>query len=566
MVEDYVVDPAASVIFKGDQSVHLEPKAMDLLVYLVQKPGQVFTRDELLENVWSGVIVSDEALTNAIIKLRKAFDDKAKNPKYIETLPKRGYRLIATVTAIDPPQENISSQPAELAHDLNTPPSRFQPGYFVWAIFVLITIATVIWVNNKDSTPPLTLEEDIGLSLPDKPSIAVLPFVNTGNEIEHAYFSDGITDDLITDLSKLSGLFVISRNSTFQYKGQSVDVKQVSRTLGVQFILEGSVRRSGDQIRINTQLIDGLTGGQIWAERYDGNLGDVFELQDKVTGQIIQALALQLNDQDQQQLSISKTTTPEAYDEYLKGWERHWRVNREDFAQAEIHFKKALELDPSFERAHTALALIYWQSWQQKWHLNSGVQVAGWLRANRELDKVTHPMPLVHSLRSSMHLYNRRYEEAISEAEEAVRLNPSNATGFIALAEAKGFSGQPQEAITNAKKAFRLDPNFPAPYLFVEALALFDLKQYEKAIKLLNRVILAKPEFNEAFIVLVASYGQKGMLDDANLVLEKLNNQLIQGELPKLTIDWQKSRWPYREQSDRNHFFDGLKKARVPEW
>ena len=565
MVEDYLVEPAASVISKGGQSLHLEPKTMDLLVYMAQQPGRVFSREELLGNVWSGVIVSDEALTNAIIKLRKAFNDKAKNSRVIETLPKRGYRLIAQVIQIDHPEDKPSQSMSHMING-NIQIVKFQPGYFVWIIIALATIAAFFWFGKNETTYKPPASEVDGLSLPDKPSIAVLPFVNTSNEIEHSYFSDGITDDLITDLSKLSGLFVISRNSTFQYKGQAVDVKQIAHKLGVQFILEGSVRRIGDQVRINTQLIDGISGGQLWAERYDGNLDDVFKLQDRVTEKIINALALHLSEQDQAQLVEFESTSADAYDEYLKGWEHHWRVNRDDFARAQTHFKKALELDPDFERAHVALAHIYWQSWQQKWHLNSGSRGPGWARARRELDAITQPLPLAHSLRSSMHLYNRRYDEAISEAKRAVDLNPGSATGYLALSEALGFAGHPEEAIIEAKKAFRLDPNFPAPYLFVEALALFDLKQYEESIKLLNRIISARPDHTESSILLIASYGHMGRKNDAQQVLEKLNHHLRKGQLPDLTIDWQKNRWPYRNLDDRDRLFEGLKKAGVPEW
>lgn len=566
-ISDWRIDPPACHISQGNEPVHLEPKVMDLLVYMSQNPDYVHSRDELLEHVWSGMVVSDEALTNAIIKLRKAFNDDARHPRFIETLSKRGYRLIAPVSSTGT-YEQANNQPVSdgALETIKKQPIMIRKWFFTLAlvIFIIVVAAMAPWFLQEGQE---TIHQPPGLPLPDKPSIAVLPFINTGNEIEYSYFSDGITDDLITDLSSLSGLFVISRNSTFQYKGRAVDVKQVAKTLGVRYILEGSVRRMGERVRVNTRLVDGASGEQLWAERYDGDLQDVFKLQDRINAKIISALAIHLTEQDQAQLASTETSNPEAYDEFLRGWERHWQVTREDFAQAEIHFKKALELDPGFSRAHAALAFIYWQSWQQMWHFNSGSRGAGWVRARRELDlAMVHPMPLAHSLFSAMHLYNRRYDESINEAERAVSLNPSSATGYLALAEAQVFAGRPNEAITGAKKAFRLDPNFPAPYLFVEALALFGLQQYDKAITLLQRAVSAKPEFNEALIILIAAYGQLERLNDASPVLERLNQQLVSGKLPRLTIDWQKHRWPYQHKADRNRLFEGLKKAGVPEW
>ena len=543
---------------------------MDLLVYMSQNPGHVHTRDDLLEHVWSGMVVSDEALTNAIIKLRKAFNDDARHPRFIETLSKRGYRLIAAVSP-NGTSEQANNQPVSdrALEATGKQPIVTRKWFFTLAsiFFIIVVAAFAPWFMQDVQETIQLPSEPLGLPLPDKPSIAVLPFINTGNEIEHSYFSDGITDDLITDLSSLSGLFVISRNSTFQYKGRADDAKQVAKTLGVRYILEGSVRRIDERVRVNTRLVNGASGEQLWAERYDGNLQDVFKLQDRINAKIISALAIHLTEQDQAQLAISETLNPKAYDEFLRGWERHWRVTREDFAQAEIHFKKALELDPGFYRAHAALAFIYWQSWQQMWHFNSGNRGAGWVRARRELDlAMVHPTPLAHSLLSAMQLYNRRYDESITEAERAVSLNPSSATGYLALAEAHVFAGRPNEAITAAKKAFRLDPNFPAPYAFVEALALFSLQQYDKAITLLQRAVSAKPEFNEALIVLIAAYGQLGRMNDASPVQERLNQRLVSGKLPRLTIDWQKHRWPYQHEADRNRLFEGLKKAGVPEW
>ncbi|MCK5663098.1 MAG: winged helix-turn-helix domain-containing protein [Thiotrichaceae bacterium] len=569
-MSDWLVDPPACSVIRGSESIHLEPKVMDLLVYMANNSAHVHSREELLENIWPTTIVSDEALTSAIIKLRKAFNDDAHHPKFIETLPKRGYRLIAEVNPLS--RENETTTPG-INKKTITGSSEILRNKKYWIVITLIVILffVVSSLISKFSFQNIKAVKETtshtSLPLPEKPSIAVLPFVNTGNNAEYSYFSDGITDDLITDLSKLSGLFVISRNSTFQYKGQSVDVKQVAKKLGVRFILDGSVRRNGNHVRVNTQLIDGLTGGQLWAERYDGDLQDVFKLQDQLTTKIISALSLQLTKQDQALLINDETSNAKAYDEYLKGSEYRWRVSRESFAQAEKHFQQALKLDPDYSRAHAALALIYWQAWLENWHTNSGSTIAGWVRARQELDAaMLNPTPLAHSIKSALLLHNRRYEQSIIEAKRSIELNPNSATGYLALAEALSFSGQPGEAILNAKKALRRDPNFPAPYLFVEGRALFDLQLFDDAIVTLKRAIAANPEDRNSMIVLIAALGKLGRLNEANEYYSHLNQILSKDRLPNFKFDKLKLKWPYKQKIDQDRLFEGLKLANIPEW
>jgi TolB-like protein/DNA-binding winged helix-turn-helix (wHTH) protein len=564
-IADWHVDPQTCQIRQGDEIVKLEPKVMELLVYMAEHPSEVLSRDVLLDNVWPGVVVGYEALTNAVIKLRKAFGDDAHNPFVIETFSKKGYRLIAMVKQVEPVQGDDAIRSTK-----DQPALRFLLSLRLKAFFALSIIiigSLIVWLvkDNYDIHIPQQIAN--GLVLPGKPSIAVLPFVNTGNKAEYSYFSDGITDDLITGLSEISGLFVISRNSTFQYKGRSVDTRQVARALGVRYILEGSVRRSGEQVRINTQLVDGTTGAQLWAERYDSNLQSVFELQDQVTRMIIDALAMRLGEKDRFGTSSPETSNPEAYDEFLKGWERHWRASREDFAQAEAHFRKALQLDPGYSRAHAALALIYWQAWQQGWHQNVGVWYAGWARARRELEgAMVNPTPLVLSLRSSMQLYNLRFDEAISEARQAVSLNQNSATGYLALAEALGYAGRSTEAIEAVNKALRLDPNFPAPYLSVLGRVKFDQGQFQDAANTLERAILINPRDESSIIFLIAAFGHLSEQNKGLALIKQINNHYENEKVRALSIDWMKNRWPYRNKADRERLIEGLKKAGIPDW
>ena len=569
-VDGWLVEPRPCTIARDGETVKLEPKVMELLVYLASSPGEVHGREELLEQVWNGTIVSDEALTNAIIKLRKAFGDSARNPRIVQTLSKRGYRLVASVEPCEPSTEAGSPQEAAATSSDSVQVARPRPVllYFTIAVFAVALAILAAWYISENGLRQNDAEAiAANIPLPDEPSIAVLPFVNTSNEAEYNYFSDGISEDLITDLSKLSGLFVISRNSTFRYKGRVVDSKQVASELGVRYVLEGSVRRSGEQVRVNAQLIDGQSGRQLWAERYDGRLQNVFELQDQITGRIIAALALQLTDQEKIARANVETDNPQAYDEFLKGWSYRWQVSRENYARAEQHFQRALELDPGYARPHAALALIYWIIWEQQWHANTAQWNSGWIRAREQLDLIADtPLPLAYSIRSAMSLHNRRFDQALREAQKSIDLNPGNATGFLAMARVQSFAGQSTEAIDNARRGLRRDPNFPAPYLFVEGRALFDLQRYEEALSTLERSVRANPADYNPLVILAAANGYLGRLDEAGRIVARINELLKNDRLPEFTIGAINNRWPYKDQAQRSHLVEGIRRAGVPEW
>ena len=558
-VDGWKVSPDTLRIKKGEKTVKLEPKVMQVLTFLANRPREVIHRQELEDHIWQGVIVGYDAVTNTVIKLRKAFGDDSKHPTVIETVPKIGYRLIADVETEEPkPLENLLPEKA-------TSQKREQPilrwplfalGIVILAIFLAIVFNTSSFFNKKYSLP-----------LPDLPSLAVLPLQNIGDNPQQAYFSDGITEDLITDLSNISGLFVIARNSSFQYKDKPVDVKSVANELGVRYILQGSVRRDKTQFRINVQLMDSVADENIWAERYDGTLDNLFEVQDEVTRKITTALSIQLTHNEQSSLSINETLNVASYDEFLKGWERYWKFTRDDFAVAEMHFNKALEIDPENSRAHAALALIYWKAWQLKWHENHGTPHEGWRRANKEIElAMKNPTPLAHSTKSSMLLINRRYEESIAEAEKAIKLNENNAMAYLALAEALNFSGQPGRAIEYAKKGMRLDPNFTRPYLLVIGRSQFDMGLYEDSNKSLNCDDSSEIKDCKSLILAIANYGYLNMSKKAKLYLAKLNESNKQQKTPVFTVDRLKHRLPYRTKADRDHLFRGLEKAGVPLW
>ena len=568
-VAGWKVSPDTLRIAKGEKSVKLEPKVMQVLVLLANRPEEVISRQELEEDVWRGTIVSYDAVTNTVIKLRKAFGDDSKHPTVIETIPKTGYRLIADVqktTTLESDKNNTAissnSTKVQVTESLSDKLSKNKWLTLLAIILLIIAVFLVFFLQKPNP-----------LALPDSPSVVVIPFENVGDNPMLNYFSDGITEDLITDLSNVSGLFVIARNSSFQYKNKSINLKDIADELGVRYILQGSIRRDNKQFRINVQLMDSVTDENIWAERYDSTLDNLFYVQDEVTRKITAALSIKLKNNNTVasnkavSKTISKTINVASYDEFLKGWERYWKFTRDDFAVAEKHFKKALELDPNNSRAHAALALIYWKSWQLKWHENHGTPHEGWRRANKEIElAMINPTPLAHSTKSSMLLINRRYEEAITEAEKATKLNANDAMAYLALAEALSYSGQPGRAIESAKKGMRLDPNFTSPYLVVIGRSEFDMGLYETSNKSLDCNTTQNIQGCHSLILAIANYGHLGHLDKAQKFIKALNNNSKVEKAQPFTVDRLKYRWPYRNKADRDHLFKGLEKAGVPLW
>jgi TolB-like protein/DNA-binding winged helix-turn-helix (wHTH) protein len=287
----YRLDLGNEQLWLDTQLVRLTPKSFQVLRALVGTPGQLVTKEELFRAVWPNTVVSDAALASCVQELRQALEDNARNPQYIETVPRRGYRFLPPVTIQPVPSSQLPV---------------------------------------PSSTPPPTpysqsLIPSVALPLPDKPSIIVLPFTNMSGDPDQDYFSDGITEDLTSDLSRISSLFVIARNSAFTYKGKAVKVQDVSREMGVRYVLEGSVRKAAERVRISAQLIDAITGGHLWAERYDRPFKDIFALQDEIVQRIVTTLKLQLTLIEQGYLVRKHTDNLEAYDAFLRGVEYVWR-------------------------------------------------------------------------------------------------------------------------------------------------------------------------------------------------------------------------------------------------
>ncbi len=398
--------------------------------------------------------------------------------------------------------------------------------------------------------------ENPPLKLPDKPSIAVLPFTNMSDDRQQEYFSDGITEDIITDLSKVSGLFVIARNSSFKFKGKSVDVRNVARDLGVRHVLEGSVRKAGNRVRITAQLIDGETGNHVWAERYDRDLTDVFAVQDDVTQEIVSALTVNLTQADKNRLSRKETENLKAYDYVLRGRTQTFRFTKDANGKARQLFQQAADLDPNYARAYTGLAWTHLNDFRLGWSKNGQRSLEQAFELAQRAIALDDFDPLAHAALGDVYLWTKQHERALAEAERAMALNPNDADTFSKFGDILTWSGEPEKGILQLQKAMRLNPNYPMVYTWHLGHANFVRGDYEKAAAEFERARDRNPNFPPARVYLAASYGQLGRLKEARAESAKAM---------ELYMDWSeaqlKKNLPYKDPSDLDRLIHGLRIA-----
>jgi adenylate cyclase len=376
----------------------------------------------------------------------------------------------------------------------------------VWAGVVTYRLLFPIPPSQPEEVAPTSTQS--ALPLPDKPSIIVLPFVNMSNDPEQEYFSDGITEDITSDLSKISSLFVIARNSAFTYKGKAVKVQDVSREMGVRYVLEGSVRKADNQVRVTVQLIDATTGGHVWTERYDRPLKDIFALQDEIVQKIVTTLKLQLTLREQGYLVSKTTNNLEAYDSVLRGVEYIFRFTKEANAQARQMLEKAIELDPQYAAAYAFLGSTYWLERAFGWspdpqNLERALELA------QKALALDDSLPVAHSLLSLVYTQKQQFDQALAEGERAIALDPNNADRYGHQAEVMLNMGRPEEATGLVKKAMRLNPHYPPLYLYRLGRAYRLTGRYADAITAQKQGLLRSPNFLFAYTELAFSYGQQ---------------------------------------------------------
>ncbi len=389
-------------------------------------------------------------------------------------------------------------------------------------------------------------------------SIAVLPFLNMSGDAEQDYFADGISEDIITALSKLPQLFVIARNSSFTFKGRNVDVKEAADKLGVRYVLEGSVRKSGNRVRVTAQLIDAGSGGHLWAERFDRDLTDIFAVQDDVTHHIVGALAVNLTDGDRQRLRPEHAGSIEAYDYFLRGRELWHRLTEATTSEARDLLERAVAIDPNFAAAHAFLALTHVLDYVNRWSASPPRSQEQAEAAAARAVSLDDQDPWAHWALSIVNMYKRRLEEALREAERAIALNPSFAEAHVNLGEVLHYSGRSEEALKYYDRATALNPYFPDVVLHFQALALFQLGRYDEAVVLLKRRLTRNMSTDVSRALLAASYGHLGRFEEARDAWSDLLRVN-----PNYSLDYRRKILPYKNPADFERVVEGLRKAGI---
>jgi len=432
-------------------------------------------------------------------------------------------------------------------------------GIAVTGVVLLAAGALGLWWSWGPDVEPASIEA-MALPLPDKPSIAVLPFANTSGDPEQEYFADGITDDVTTDLSKLSGLFVISRNSAFAFKGQAVKIRDIAQELGVRYVLEGSVRRAGDQVRINAQLTDAVTGGNVWAERYDRRIDNIFAVQDAITGNVVKALEVRLtNIENAPENNGPATSSLEAYDLVLQARRLLTRFDHRAATEAKGLLEQAIERDPAYAQAYSLLGLFYFDEWRL-WGSSRDANLSRALELAETAAGLARADPAPHILLAQIHQFRREFEAASAEADMALQLRPNEAVALANLGSMLRYAHRAKEAAEVLERAIRLDPFHPPNYLEWLGDAYFLLGRYDECIQVVERGIALDPDFVALHVVGAECYAAVG-----NEKKARDSGENILRANPRFTIKAFAGYVPFTEKSDLELKVRLLRAAGVPE-
>ena len=504
--DTYALDTGKRELRRGLDPVALEPQVFDLLVFLIENRDRVVSKDDLIASVWQGRLVSDSTLTSRINATRTAVGDSGEQQSLIRTIPRKGIRFVGSL---------------------------------------------------REETPAPASPEPARFPLPDRPAIAVLPFTNMSGDAEQEYFSDGISEDIITALSKLRWFFVIARNSSFTYKGKAVHIKQVAEELGVGYVVEGSVRKAGERVRITVQLNNVTTGSHIWAERYDRSIADVFAVQDEITEAIVAAIEPQLYAAENFRAQRKPPDSLDAWDLVMRALSHYWRVTRQDNVVAQALLEKAIAIDPNYGQAFGLLGASYMFSVHMGW-VEMAVAAPAAERAALAAIRSDSEDPWAHYALGSVNLILRRYEDSLAEYELALRLNPNFALAQGYYGVSLAYNGRWQEAAEAARRAIRLSPRdpFAAVYYGIASYAQFVGRNYAEAIRLAREAIRQRGDFVGAHRVLTAAAAMAGDNELARNSLQEL--QRVQ---PSVSLTWIAANMPIRHEAEMTHYLEAFRKA-----
>jgi TolB-like protein len=522
--DDYVLDEDRRELTLGGQVVTVGPQVFDLLLHLVRNRDRVVSKDDLLKAVWSGRIVSESTITSHINAVRKAIGDTGEEQRLVRTVARKGYRFVGEVgEALQPDWQGPHEPPSKIPEQ--TPPSA--------------------------------------LLLPDKPSISVLPFQNLSGDPEQEYFADGVVEDIIAALSRIRWLFVIARNSSFTYKGRAVGVQEVGQELGVRYVLEGSVRKCGNKVRITGQLIDATTGTHIWAERFEGSLDDIFELQDQIAESVVGAIAPQLERAEIERAKRKPTESLDAYDYYLRGTAKLHNGTRDAIEEALRAFYKAIELDPEFASAYGMAAWCHFWRKLNGWMGDRTREIAEGARLARRAVELGRDdaVALTRGGHALGHLAGD-IDVGIALLDRARLLNPNFAPAWYLGGILRALRGETDAAIANLTHATRLSPLDPEMFRMQVGMAIshFFAGRFDIAADWAEKALGNLPNFLPPVALLAASHALTGRMDKATQSMQRLR-----ALDPSLRISNLKDWLPIQRPEDLARLADGLRLAGLPE-
>jgi len=544
-IDDWLVSPAEGILSRQGATVRLEPKVMEVLVYFAAHPNEVISRDELERDVWHGALVGYDAVTATIIKLRKALKDEAKQPRFIVTIPKKGYKLVATV---QPSPESTAKEQANTASSTNQNTPRFKLSLPINMALTSISLLIATFLFTQISNQPETNEK-----------LIVLPFENIGGVKEHEIFVEGITEDIITDLSKISKILVMSSNTTFKYAGLKTSAQELNNELDVDYVVKGNARRHANKIRINIQLINAKTGYNIWAQRYDKDLEDVFTIQKEITNKLIEKLSLTLTTQEKQRLAQRATNNLLAYDFFLSGQRSSKLSTKDTNIESAESYRQAINNDPAYGRAYGALAFILAVDYLRGW-TDTPIETLDRAMVLAEQGvSLDNTIPQTHWVQGYVHLMRKEYLKAERAVKKAIDISPSYADGYGLLALIYNNLGNSQKAIEFAQKGMKINPYYTWDYLFNLGRAYYALNQYTEAIDVLEKAQERNERAVPVKLYLTASYIQSNRLDDAEWIVEQLKISN-----PNTTISHIDKTTPIANPSIKKQLLIDLQKAGLP--
>ncbi len=503
--------PAGNELRRGNTRVQLEPKVMALLCHLAENAGDTLSREQLFEALWPGVIVSDDTLTQAIIKLRKALGDSARSPRYIQTVPKRGYRLVASVDSVS---DEVGIAPLK---------GRRWAYYFAVGLVLVIAAAITAYILPGDVTET---SADV-VTAPDKspdglPTLTVQPFMLIGEDTAHAYLAQGLTFDLITDLSKLSGLWVIGSRSVMGQRNEE------SETFPARYQVSGEVQRSNGQLRVNVHLLDKGTGRQIWSERYNRPFENLFQIQEEISRHIASTLALKVSEAEQLRLAHRYTKNVQAYDYFLRAQALLLTRMQGENEKARRLYRQAIALDPSFARAYAGLALSFAAGYRNQWAADGDEALEQARRMARTALQINPEIPEIYWVLAYVNTQRREHERALGLLRKAVSLDQSFADAYALMGGISTYVGRSEETPGLLRTAIRLNPDAGYLYYLLLGRAYFYLQDWEQARINLNEALVRNSASLEAHIYLAAVMEMAG--DHEGAVWEAEEIRALQGD------------------------------------